>query len=76
MKALERKLKRSAEQSAEWRGHHLSTQWEKIGKHTWRKSCRRLLCGMEVFVDTDPCPNVIDICGEAVALNCKGGGLP
>ena len=61
-------LKKSAKSSAEWRGHKMTrfrTQRPTVAMST----CKT--CGMGAFVDSNPAPNSIDICGQAVSLNCK-----
>ena len=62
-----RLLKRSAKESAEWRGHKL-TRFSSHGDHKAIASC--IHCDMAVMVNARPLPNEIDIAGEAVALNC------
>jgi len=72
MRAIDR-LKRSARESASWRGHTLgrfSFNVTRNGRATACAECTR--CKMWVGVDTRPAPNGIDIGGEAVALNCTG----
>ena len=74
MKLQSEDLEASARQSAAWRGHDLTGFTYKLTpgrSQAWAK-CGRLFCGMGVWIDTNPPPNGIDICGEAVALNCKG----
>jgi len=62
-------LKTSALDSAMWRGH-LMGKWESHGAKYSASEC--LKCGALVTVNTNPAPNEIDICGEAVALSCTG----
>jgi hypothetical protein len=62
-------LIKSAKEASTWRGHKMERfNHNEDGKRAYSKcSC----CGMTVVVNTRPMPNDIDICGEAVALNCK-----
>ena len=60
-------LKASALESAKWRGH-LMGKWENGPKYS-TSEC--LKCGALVTVNTNPAPNEIDMCGEAVALSCE-----
>jgi hypothetical protein len=66
-------LRKSARESAKWRGHTLSrfspAEIHSNGKKQSFASC--LICGAMAVVDTQPLPNDIDISGSAVALNCK-----
>ena len=69
------KLKKEARESCEWREHKMgnfklipTTRYGVSCKEKAEATCKA--CGMSVWVDTKPLPNGIDICGEAVALNC------
>ena len=65
-------LRKSAQDSAEFRGHSIRwyAPWHGEGASTQHGECR--YCGLEVDIASTPRPNGIDICGEAVALNCGG----
>lgn len=70
MKALN-ELRKEATSSATFRGHKLTwiAPW-----HSERNSIQRgvcMICGMDVDINTNPLPNGIDICGEAIALTCE-----
>ena len=60
-------LEKSALRSCEMRGHRMRPFKQYNSRHAW-SDCG--VCGMRVDVKTRPAPNEIDICGEAVALNC------
>lgn len=69
------KLRKEALESCNWRGHKMG-RFIRI-KHTmngkpiereWQSTCK--VCGKSVWINIAPLPNQIDICGEAVALNC------
>ena len=71
------KLRRSALESAEWRGHkmwrfeHYRMTWQgKLLKDRHAGTARCKVCGAYASFDTYPPPNGIDISGDAVALNC------
>ena len=64
-----KELKRSANESASWRGHKLN-RWETIVPHR-KYWARCLICQKTVTVIVTPLPNEIDISGKAVALGCK-----
>ena len=69
------KLEKSANQSAEWRGHRMSTfvpTWTQNDADRGYFSATSMCmgCGMEMEVRTHPAPNQVDVSGEAVALNC------
>ncbi len=63
-------LRRQAAKSTNFQGHHMKwiTPWH--GEHSSLQTgiCRK--CGKEVYLNTHPLSNNIDIGGEAVALNC------
>ena len=65
-------LRIEADTSCKFRGHKMS--WNVPSKYNnSKRECqpaRCEYCDMEVFIDTKPAPNSIDISGEAVALNC------
>jgi len=67
------RLKRSALDSCRWRGHQMTPF--KLYSDTicavGVSHCR--VCGREVYIDTLPAPNGINIGGEAVAVNCWKG---
>ena len=69
---LFKNLKSEAHESCRFRKHHMApfkrtrTDLDRLSACS---ECRH--CGMQVFVDTRPEPNSIDIGGEAVALNCS-----
>ena len=67
MTKLER-LRKSALESCEFRGHNMKPFSRKY-RHWWYSECK--ICGKEVRIVDDPQPNDIDISGEAVALGCK-----
>lgn len=69
----ERKLKQSAKQSAQLRGHKLS-KFRIAGRNVFEATC--VDCGMYVQVNLTPAPNQIDIGGTAVALSCGDLQLP
>ena len=68
------RLRREAKESAAWREHDMG-RFVCVGHYyripcAWRSTCRK--CGMSVDITIHPAPNQTSICGEAVALNCKG----
>ena len=70
-----RRLKLSALASCEWRGHDMERFiTDFFGSHEKPHSatsyCRK--CKAFVVVNTHPAPNGIDICGDAVAVDCRG----
>ena len=58
--------------TCQFRGHKMAwkvpSKYNNTKRETQPAYCE--YCGMEVFIDTKPAPNSIDIGGEAVALNC------
>lgn len=66
MRKIDR-LKWEAREAALFRGHSLGF-FESLGENKAVASCQD--CGMEVYVDSRPMPNGIDIHGDAVADNC------
>ena len=78
------KLRRSALESAAWRGHqmgrfeHYHGTWlgQRLpNRHAGTAKCK--ICGAYASFNTYPPPNGIDIGGDAVALNCpvKNDGM-
>ena len=63
------RLKFSAEQAAQWRGHTLS-EWRDFVHREGVSIAKCTVCGAEAHVKVEPMPNEIDVSGEAVALNC------
>ena len=66
------RLKKSAYESATWRGHkmsHWSTWTDGQGRHS-RFTSECVLCNRGMQVRLRPLPNEIDISGEAVAVTC------
>lgn len=78
---LKTRLSRSALGTARARGHNMSrVEWRHEQAHGvpdgfgfWRGYAACKDCGMCLQLETRPAPNSIDISGEAVAVNCKGG---
>lgn len=68
MKKLQ-SLINSAKESCSFRGHKMDRFNHNEDGYSAYSAC--LCCGKTVVVNTRPMPNDIDICGEAVALNCK-----
>lgn len=60
-------LKRSAKESATWRGHSLRKFVTIPGRRAY-SVCKD--CGMTAWVNSKPWYNEIDAHGEAIALNC------
>jgi hypothetical protein len=67
-----RELERDALGACKNRGHSMEKCWTdfRTRQIVSKFACRH--CGMEVWCDTHPAPNGIDIGGPAVALNCTG----
>lgn len=63
----ERRLKREAIGSCEFRGHEMK-RFTKLEKENFISCC--IYCGKEVQILLNPKPNEIEIGGEAVALYC------
>ena len=55
-----------ADSGASWRGHDLF--WYNMDLNRAHGQCRK--CGMHVVINTEPPPNGIHICGQAIALDC------
>ena len=67
----EKRLKKEAMESAQWRGHKFSGKWDKHDRlPIFMREC--IVCAAFVAVDLSPAPNGIDIGGSAVAINCHG----
>ena len=64
-------LKKSARETAKWRGHKLWNYQFTVGDSGIKASYTCKICGKMVFIITNPAPNGIDISGEAIALNCN-----
>lgn len=65
-----RRLKVSALESAQWRKHKMGRFYrDSFWASKRHAECKA--CTMSLTVNTNPAPNEIDICGEAVALNCR-----
>jgi hypothetical protein len=70
------RLKHEALESCKFRGHQMERffrPYEKIDpkivySNFWRSYCK--VCSKYVNVKEKPLPNEIEICGDAVALNC------
>jgi len=70
MRKIER-LKKEALEACMFRGHPMG-RWKRT--EYWRNLiCVCETCGAQVVVDANPPANSIDICGDAVALNCPVG---
>lgn len=68
MKRIDR-LKRQARQAAGWRGHEPGKfKPDRFWKTVHIAHCNH--CPCSVAVDPKPPANGIDICGDAVAINC------
>ena len=65
------RLKRSARQSALYRGHDLANFDTYLYSRGISGCAKCRVCGAEVQVITNPLPNEIEIGGEAVAIGCK-----
>lgn len=68
MRKIDR-LKKSAKESAEWRGHIMG-KFETRGDNGAVSVCQVAGCNAQVVVNTRPMPNQIDIMGDAVAVDC------
>ena len=64
------RLKREAREIADWRGHTLAHFHATDTRYHFAQCA---WCNQGVSVTLTPRANEIDIGGEAVALNCKGG---
>ena len=65
-----RRLKQSALESCKNRGHDMMRFCKRrYALHDAESQCRN--CSCQVFVETHPAPNSTEICGDAVALDCK-----
>lgn len=66
MRIAER-LRKEALESCKWRGHGMK-QFHWQNKNRAFACCKR--CSAFVVINSRPAPNEIDICGDAVALDC------
>jgi len=69
----EKRLKKEAMESAKWRGHKFVGPWlvnDYISHKNYIRVCST--CEAQVYINTKPAPNEIDIGGSAVAINCHG----
>lgn len=65
-------LKKQAQKATARRGHRM--RWIPAISHGERRELQTgacIRCDATVHLNTRPLPNEIDICGEAVALNCS-----
>ena len=70
MRLLMKKLVKEALSACHFRGHNRMMVISNLKDSNYRVlECSD--CGMEVYLNTMPMPNEINISGEAVALNCK-----
>jgi hypothetical protein len=69
----EKRLKKEAMDAAKWRGHLFHGKWL-VNDYVSYKNFIRIctLCGKQVYINTKPAPNEIDISGQAVAVGCYG----
>jgi hypothetical protein len=66
-------LLRDGKESAALRGHRMG---DNVYLSFTCAHANCIDCGMEVYANTLPMPNEIDISGEAVALNCPKESRP
>lgn len=68
---LEKKLKKSAKESCEWRGHDMANfARDSYPNNSFTAICKK--CGARVYVELNPMPNSTNIFGRASAVNCMG----
>jgi len=71
MRKLDRLIQESRA-SATFHGHVLGNfiRFSKVAGHAHRAKAFCKVCGMSVWIETDPEPNSIDISGDAIAIEC------
>jgi len=63
-------LRAQALEATSFRGHDLTFRTPWHGEYASRQIGECVNCGMEVYLDTRPMPNGIELGGEALALTC------
>lgn len=63
------KLRLEALESCRYRGHDMG-RFKTHDYWTDQRYAHCKVCNMQVIINSRPTPNEIDLCGEAVALDC------